>query len=472
MRIRIGQKLFLGFSCAALIVLGLNSWLTRWNFQRSFLDYVNEQEAARLSYFAGIIAEAYGEYGGWSGLQNNRRRWIELMEPPPDMSDPDRGWVGPTASGIKVASRDPLSISPRISVLDANGGHLFGPPASDMPRLVQPIVYEGKVVGTLQLHPLETLARDIDLRFSQQQIRWIYGTSLLAFLLAAVFAIAFTRQMVSPIVKLTRGTRALTEGRFENRIDVRSSDEVGDLARNFNTLAETLEHNQRAQRQWIADISHELRTPLSILRGELQALEDGVRVFSEDTRHSLTSEVDRLAKLVDDLYQLSVSDLGALRYKKEMLSVTDVLEETLSKYEGRIASEGLQLETHCPSKPLLALIDATRLGQLFDNLLENSLRYTARGGTIRVSCETRGPNIFVTVEDSEPSVPDDALPRLFDRLYRVERSRGRGTGGAGLGLAICQSIAHAHGGEISVGQSTLGGLKVELSLPAETARHA
>jgi two-component system, OmpR family, sensor histidine kinase BaeS len=469
MRIRIGQKLFLGFSCAALIVLGLNSWLTRWNFQRSFLDYVNETEAQGLTYFASVLADAYAEDGGWDALRNNRQRWLELMEPPGPASEREQERIGPTASGTQVASRDPLSISPRISVLDASGGHLFGPPAGDMPPMVQPIVSDGKVVGMLQLHPLESLARDIDLRFSRQQLRWIYGTSLSAFLLAAIFAIAFTRQMVSPIVKLTRGTRALTEGHFENRIDVRSTDEVGDLARHFNTLAETLEKNQQSQRQWIADISHELRTPLSILRGELQALEDGVRVFGPDTQRSLTSEVDRLAKLVDDLYELSVSDLGALRYRKEVLNVTDVLAETLSKYEPRIASDGLHLERHCPSKPLLALVDSARLGQLFGNLLENSVRYTARGGTIRVSCGAHDGRISVTVEDSQPSVPNDAMPRLFDRLYRVERSRARRTGGAGLGLAICQSIARAHGGEISVASSNLGGLKVELALPAEAA---
>ena len=149
-----------------------------------------------------------------------------------------------------------------------------------------------------------------------------------------------------------------------------------------------------------------------------------------------------------------------------------MLEECLGKYESRIQNAGLELELHCPSKPLRASIDATRLAQLFDNLLENSLRYTERGGKIRVSCEPRDREILVIVDDSEPSVPDDALPRLFDRLYRVERSRGRRTGGAGLGLTICRNIAEAHGGTISVSKSGLGGLRVELRLPADVTMHA
>ena len=172
----------------------------------------------------------------------------------------------PSHDGTAV-SRDPLAISPRISVLDAAGNRLFGPPAGDTPLRIEPIVVVGEVVGNLHLNPLDTLARDLDQQFSQQQVRWIYGTAVFAFLLAGVLAVVFSRQIVSPISKLTRGTQALADGRFTERLSVQSSDELGGLARNFNVLAETLERNQQAQRQWIADISHELRTPLSVLRG-------------------------------------------------------------------------------------------------------------------------------------------------------------------------------------------------------------
>ena len=242
------------------------------------------------------------------------------------------------------------------------------------------------------------------------------------------------------------------------------------LARNFNVLAETLERNQQAQRQWIADISHELRTPLSVLRGELQAVEDGVRAFDETTRKSLSGEVDRLTKLVNDIYQLSVADVGALRYRKEVADVGQVLEDTVELFEARIHDAGLELETDYARAPLEALIDVNRLGQLFTNVLENTVRYTDRGGRVRVVCERQGKDIAISIEDSAPSVPSDALPRLFERLYRVESSRGRQTGGAGLGLAICKRIAHALGGSISASPSTLGGLKLVVRIPS--AAHA
>ena len=291
------------------------------------------------------------------------------------------------------------------------------------------------MVGNLHLNPLETLARDLDQQFLQQQVRWIYGTAVFAFLLAGVLAVAFSRQIVSPISKLTRGTQALANGRFTERLTVRSSDELGGLARNFNVLAETLERNQQAQRQWVADISHELRTPLSVLRGELQAVEDGVRAFDEATRKSLSGEVDRLTKLVNDIYQLSVADVGALRYRKEVADVGQVLEDTVDMFEARIRDAGLEMETRYSQGPLEALIDVNRLGQLFTNVLENTVRYTDRGGRVRVACTRQGKDIVVIIEDSAPSVPADALPRLFEAALSRGEFQGPpdGRGGTGSG---------------------------------------
>ena len=475
MRIGIGQKIFLGFLLTALVVLGLTTGITRWSFDRGFLNYVNESEAERLRYFALTLAGAYGEEGDWSSLRSDRNRWLELMAPP-GAEGQSRASSSRSSSGIgrglggRAVSVDPLAISPRIAVLDASGNRLFGPPPGDTPHRIEPIIHGGQVVGNLHLNPLETLARDLDQQFLQQQVRWIYGTAVFAFLLAGVLAVAFSRQIVSPISKLTRGTQALANGRFTERLTVRSSDELGGLARNFNVLAETLERNQQAQRQWVADISHELRTPLSVLRGELQAVEDGVRAFDEATRKSLSGEVDRLTKLVNDIYQLSVADVGALRYRKEVADVGQVLEDTVDMFEARIRDAGLEMETRYSQGPLEALIDVNRLGQLFTNVLENTVRYTDRGGRVRVACTRQGKDIVVIIEDSAPSVPADALPRLFERLYRVESSRDRLTGGAGLGLAICKRTAHALGGSISAAPSTLGGLKLTVQLPA--AGHA
>ena len=466
MRLGIGQKIFIGFLLAAMVVLALTTGVTRWSFEREFLDYVNENEAESLQYYASRLAEAYGDEGDWESVGRDRDRWLELMDPPGTaVSDELLQVTLPSHDGTAV-SRDPLAVSPRISVLDAAGTLLFGPPAGGTAVRIEPILVGGEIVGNLHLNPLEGLVGDLDRQFSQQQARWIYGTAVFALLLAAMLAVMFSRHIVSPISRLTSGTKALADGRFTERLTVQSSDELGALAEDFNVLAETLERNQNAQRQWIADISHELRTPLSVLRGELQAVEDGVRAFDETARKSLSGEVERLTKLVNDMYQLSVADLGALRYRKEVADVGQVLEDTVELFEARIRDAGLELETRIPAGPLEASIDVNRLGQLFTNALENTVRYTDRGGRVCVACAHRGKDIEISIEDSAPSVPADALPRLFERLYRVESSRGRQTGGAGLGLAICKRIAHALGGSISASPSALGGLKLVVRLPA------
>lgn len=467
MQLRIGHRLFFGFLFSAFVVLTVSSALTRWNFQRGFLDYVNESEADRLDYLAATLAQAYGEQESWAPLTANVDRWIQLMGPPvtETVQGRPKEWVG-RARGSGVVSEDPLAISPRVSVLDRDGTDLFGPPPSPEGQ-VRPIVYRGQVVGSLHLNPLETLADDLAMRFSAEQTRWIFGTALVALLLAIALAAVLTRQIVRPVTALARGTRALAAGRFTEHIPVTSTGELAELAMDFNSLAETLERNQHAQRQWIADISHELRTPLTVLRAELHAVDDGLRELDETTRLSLTSEVERLNKLVNDLYELALSEVGALRYQKEIANVVDVLRDSVGMFESSASAKGLRLRAHYPSGPLNALVDVHRLGQLFTNVLKNCVRYTDEDGEIRVSCSRNGLDIMITFDDSAPSVPEEALPKLCDRLFRVEASRSRSTGGAGLGLAICENIARAHDGLISVSRSGLGGLRVQLVLPAQ-----
>ncbi|MGH6913809.1 MAG: ATP-binding protein, partial [Geminicoccales bacterium] len=204
----------------------------------------------------------------------------------------------------------------------------------------------------------------------------------------------------------------------------------------------------------IADIAHELRTPLAVLRGEIEALQDGVRPLGRDALDSLAGDTARLSRLVEDLHTLSLSDLGALSYHKEPVDLAEVANEVLD--ERRVRTKGLKLEKDLQPAPLMG--DADRLGQVFSNLLENSLRYTDPPGQIRVS----SGNGFVLWEDSSPGVPEADLPKLTGRLYRVEGSRSRNGGGSGLGLAIARAIVEAHGGTLAASASLLGGLRIEL----------
>ena len=217
--------------------------------------------------------------------------------------------------------------------------------------------------------------------------------------------------------------------------------------------------------QWVADISHELRTPIAVLQGEIEALLDGIRPITPEAVRSLHVEVLRLNRLIQDLYQLSLTDIGALTYRMENLDLAGMLTSSLDAYRAKFSHKSIALTVDIPKEEITVFADRERFAQLFSNLFENSLRYTDKGGGLAVSLSTSNDHVVIEIQDSKPSVPEEGLNRLFERLYRVEGSRNRSSGGAGLGLAISKNIVEAHDGTISAHHAPLGGLLIKVTLP-------
>jgi two-component system sensor histidine kinase BaeS len=214
----------------------------------------------------------------------------------------------------------------------------------------------------------------------------------------------------------------------------------------------------------MADISHELRTPLAVLKGEIEALEDGVRPFTAATLQSLQSEVTTLSKLVADLHDLSLADVGGLAYRFEGIDLGKCVAETLNGFQERFAARSIRVDADLPDG-VRVRGDEDRLSRVVANLLENAARYTQAGAQVHVALRREGNKALLVVEDSGPGVPAELLPRLFERFFRVESSRNREQGGSGLGLAICRSVVEAHGGSIVANASPLGGLRIEVRVP-------
>jgi two-component system sensor histidine kinase BaeS len=208
-----------------------------------------------------------------------------------------------------------------------------------------------------------------------------------------------------------------------------------------------------------------LRTPLAVLRGELEALQDGVRAPTPESLQSLQDEVAALSRLIDDLYELALADVGAQAYQMSELVLVDVVAAAAQSFKGRLAERQLQLQYDVPAYPLRLSGDRLRLIQLCNNLLENSLRYTDAGGQLQLELRRQGQEALMSLQDSAPGVSAEFLPHLFERFYRPEASRSRAHGGAGLGLALCRSIVEAHGGSITAQPSALGGLHIQVRLP-------
>ncbi len=362
------------------------------------------------------------------------------------------------------APNDRTGLSTRIRLLGAEQQRIIGPPDESGQAELRPISVNGETVGWLSLTPAHVPTTDIDRSFLDEQLRALYPIGGGALLLSLLFGVPMGRHLLRPVKAIAGGARRLTMGRYETRLQPQGGDELGQLAQDFNTLAEALQRNERLRRQGMADVSHELRTPLGLLRGEIEAMQDGIRPLNQERLAALHATVMGLSGLVDDLYDLALADAGALSYRKTEVDLAVIVEQAVAAAQSGCAEAGLKLSVHLDG-PLAVNADPRRMRQVLDNLLSNSRRYTDRGGEIVVRTGRANGRATIEVEDSAPGVEAAALPKLFQRFFRVEASRNRASGGAGLGLPICHSIVAAHKGTLQAQQSPLGGLRMVVEIP-------
>jgi len=442
MRPGIAFKLFLAILAASAAAAAAMAVATRLSFQSGFLGYLNQVEAQRLDALAAKLADQYRRSGDWSFLRGDYARLRELAAP-----------------------AQPIQ---RLTLLDAERRPVVGNPGPAEDAAVRPVLVDERVVGWIARSPYRRLSSAADLSFQQEQLRASWIIAALSLALAALVAVVLARVFLQPLKRLAGATHRLAAGAYGTRVPVRSRDELGRLAEDFNRLAQALERNEQLRRRFMADVSHELRTPLAVLKAQLEALEDGVRPLTRESLGALNGEVAALGKLVEDLNQLALADVGALAYRKEPADAAELLEQAVESFAARIGERRLAIDKQW-TQGVRVFADADRLVQAFRNLLENSLRYTDPGGRLRIGARREGSRVVIEFEDSAPGVPAEAMPHLFERFYRVEGSRSRANGGAGLGLAIVRSVIEAHGGEIAALGSALGGLAVRISLPAAEA---
>jgi len=502
-RLRLWHQLFLLNALLVVAALGGVLLVQQQAFRRGLVDYLNTLDRQRATAVAGVLARHYRDVGSWDALRQRPRVWLALVgaglerdgvapgnddpppgedaPPPPRADDPPLRADGRPAPQDDVAPRRPdrppppadrppprrpggMDLPARLILLDLQGGHVGGGGVLERADFDLPIDVDGRVVGHLKLMPLPRLRGEEDLAFVRHQTWVAVGAGGVALVLALLASVALGARVLRPLQRVTDGARRLAAGDFTARVPA-GGGEIGALAHDFNCLALALDQASQARRQWIADISHELRTPLAILRGEIHALEDGIRPYTPAAIASLRVETERLGALIDDLYQLALADVGALAYRLEPLDLAVLLREAAAGHAALLRERGLDLELQLPDEAMPIDGDAQRLSQLWDNLLANAARYSDAGGRVRVQAQRLPKSWLIHVDDTPPGVSDADLPRLFERLFRGDASRSRSSGGAGLGLAICKSIVTAHGGSIVAAPSPLGGLRISVNLP-------
>lgn len=480
MRLNVSHKLFLILLVVTgLVVFGMAMFMS-WSFERGFVNYVEARKQERITDFVGRLEDYYTEHSNWHALKQDKAEWLRLIfsDEPHEKKNPPR-WIEHLMKESMTAEdpeqeqpgkRPRLPIDKRVILLDANKQVIMGRPDDLDDFELHPVRHNSIIVGYAGILPGPPLERIVEARFLEKQIDNFIWIALAMVIFCAALAIPISRRLVKPLRAFNQGSQTLARGQYDTRIPVESDDELGQLARDFNALAAALERTEAQRRQWVADTSHELRTPISILRGEIEAMQDGMRPLDRQAIDSLHGEVMRLNRLVDDLYELARSDAGSLSYRPADVDPAAILEDVVEQYRDEFAAHDIELNYHRDSStPASIHADPDRLAQLFRNILANMLRYTDGNGHARVSLR-RGDNpacIEMHFEDSKPGVAADELEHLFQRFYRVESSRNRESGGAGLGLAICRNIVEAHGGQINADHSDLGGLHIRITLPLD-----
>jgi signal transduction histidine kinase len=268
------------------------------------------------------------------------------------------------------------------------------------------------------------------------------------------------RRFAAPLGDLIDAAESIEAGNYGVRVRARGPRELRSLATAFNSMSGRLESSERERRRLLADVTHELRTPLTIMQGNLEALLDGV--YPADAAHMqpILEETRVLSRLVDDLRTLSLAEAGALTLHREPTDVGQLLTDSVASFRAQADAAGVELATALDGVLPQAEIDPVRMREVLSNLLSNALRYTPRGGTVRVGASVADGKLRVSVRDSGPGIAADALPHIFDRFYKSDESRG-----AGLGLAIAKSLVVAHGGEIEA-KSELGqGTEMRFTFP-------
>ncbi len=300
-------------------------------------------------------------------------------------------------------------------------------------------------------------------------IKELQESNLKATALALVLAIAvggyLSWRLTRPVAELTRATRRFAAGDRNVRARVEGSDELAELARSFNELAERLQQQEAQDRRRVADIAHELRTPLAILKGELEALADGMLEANPEQLERLVEEIDHLTMLVEDLRLLSLAESGGLQLQKEKVDLGELVRRTAETFAAAAESRGLDLALE--AEPVTMMVDRGRIRQVIVNLLDNAIRHAS--SLVEIDCRRQGDEVCLTVSDDGPGMAAEDLPHVFDRFYRADPARNRSSGGSGLGLAIVQAIVQAHGGRVTAGNNPQGGAVFSACLPLEAA---
>ncbi len=349
----------------------------------------------------------------------------------------------------------------RLILTDANGLVISDTLGELVGQFISPselkngasIIVHNTLVGTLIVTPNDltnssTPAGEFLASVNQAIISSAAFAGLIALFIGAILFLQITK----PLRSLKKAATAIASGDLNQRVSIRSRDELGELGSTFNQMAESLANAETHRRHLVADVAHELRTPLAAIQGTLEGMQDGVLPLDEEQIAALYTETMLLNRLVGDLKLLSLAEAGQLKLERGETKPDLLIQQIVDRAKPQADQKNVRLKADLQANLPVIWMDSDRITQVLNNLIGNALRYTPEGGTITVqgSLLTETGPLEVSVSDTGQGIDPDDLPYIFDRFYRADKSRTRSSGGSGLGLAIVKQLVEAHGGSVKV----------------------
>jgi signal transduction histidine kinase len=320
--------------------------------------------------------------------------------------------------------------------------------------------------GMMRPSEMEGMLGSVGRAFGSTLLYSLLVAGAVAAVIAATSSLFVSRRIVEPLRRMTSATRRIAAGRYSERVPAGEADELGTLSESFNSMAASLEAAERKRLELIGDVSHELRTPLSTLQGYMEGLMEGVVAPSEETWALLYDDAERMRRIVDDLRRISHAEAGQLDLETTAVHPNETARVAVERMAPLFDEKLVELENAVPENLPSVSADADRVVQVLTNLLGNALRHTPAGGRVAVEAEVREKAVIFGVVDTGEGIPAGDLPRIFERFYRVEKSRSREGGGSGLGLAISRALVEAMGGSVYAASAGAGkGARFSFSLP-------
>jgi signal transduction histidine kinase len=429
-----------------LIVLVTVSVMAVFASQRTvgeFRDFAARDDHLRQRGLSQALSRAYAQAQSWQDLQPVIDEWSQA-----------------NSQRIVVADRQGQVVGD--SGKDMIGKTVEGPP---WPPPSGPILFNGTSVGSFYVNPMSAPPPPARTDFMTAVYRSVLLGALIAGAVAVVITLLVSRRIVKPVELLTAAARQMEKGDLTTRVNVKSGDEIGQLAHAFNAMADGLAKQEQLRRNMVSDVAHELRTPLTNLRGYLEAAKDGLVQPDEALVDNLHEEAMLLSRLVNDLQELALAEAGQLHLECQPVSVGDVAQAIVEVLSPHASTRDISLVVHVPDDLPMAQADPHRVRQVLRNLLNNALDFTPQGGQVTVTAQPDGQWLSIQVSDTGPGIAPEHLPYVFERFYRADPSRTRATGGAGLGLAIAKQLVEAHGGRMWVESTPGAGATFGFTLP-------